>query len=258
MTDKKPTEQNAGASNAEAQLLTKTQQGAESQADTQSAISALQSELNTVKEILKSLETQATAPKATQDSQKFTSEQAKQIAANDFKKIAQLVATGKISPQQGAALKKNVLQKAFGSDTLPQRAASNPTPTVVNGNPLVEFEQSNPDFFTSDARNAVKSYLQQEFETISPDELTKVVDLIRMIEEAAISSFQQSQANETAIKETNSEAIKRLQSSAASGAKPTAGGSKMFTREQIGKMSPDEFRQNEAEIMQQLKKGQIK
>ncbi len=224
------------------------------------AISALQSELNNVKEVLKTLEAQSQQARQVRPVNQ-PSDVVKQAVANDLKTIAQMIAKGKLTPQQGAILKDKLLQKAFGSNTLPPRSnqpqMQAQAQEQVSVDPFGEFEKTNPQFFSSDARNSVKSYMQQQFDSISPDELNKVVDLIKIIEEAAVSSFQQTKENESVLEKTNSEAKKRLLSSALNASKSVSG-SKTFTREEIGKMSPDEFRENEPAIMEQLRKGQIK
>lgn len=222
----------------------------------QDVISNLQAEINSLKEAFKALETQ---PKQVNqpNRQNFAPEIVKKIIANDFKKIDQLVLLGKLEPKQGAVLKNSVLQKAFGTaNSAPQpQPKANDTEAKVDS--FIEFENANPDFFTSDARKAVKSYLQEGFDGITPDELAKIAEIVKMLEDGAISGKEQAKARESAMIQTNEEAKKRLASNALSGSKPQ-GSAKIFTRDEIGKMSADEFRQNEKAIMAQLRAGQIK
>lgn len=258
MTDKtKIDETQAGSENADVKKVSPTTEAPPEKA--QSEIESLKAELNSVKEVLKAIESRSQLETAPQEQAQNTSAAAiKEIVASDFQKIDKLVALGRLNPQQGAILKTEVLKKAFGSSDLqyqPQQESPGPE---ENSDSFTEFEKSNPDFFSSESRKLVKNYLQNGFNTLSQEELSQIADLVKMVEESAIKEYEQSKARENAILETNNEAKKRLASTALMSAKAPGASGKTFTREEIGKMSPEEFRQNESEIMTQLRKGQIK
>lgn len=219
-----------------------TQETPESQ-----AIKALQSELENVKAVLKSLETKPQQPSVNN---------VKMIVANDFNKIDRMVSLGAISAAQGSGLKQQVLQKAFDNASTTQPAQHQPAQAISQV--ITEFEKANPDSFASDARKMLKDYITSGFETISAEELSKIMTLVKTLEDNAINAYEESKLREKTMTETNEEAKKRLASTALTAAKGSGATGKVFTREEIGKMSTDEFRKNESEIMAQLRKGQIK
>lgn len=224
------------------------------------AIAALQAELNNVKEVLKSIESKSQPSNQPSTNRKPSSDEAMKLTVqNDFRKIDELVSLGKLNALQGTSLKSHVLQKAFGSvyDTkgVPPQSQQ---PQPINGDTFTEFEKSNPDFFNSDARNLVKSFITNGFDTVLPDELTKIAELIEALEQSAITQYEQSKAREQSLQQTNELAKKRLASTALTGSKPSGESTRVFTREEIGRMTTDEFRKHESAIMQQLKSGAIK
>ena len=247
MTDKTQIDETTGTQNADVKAVSP---------EKNSEIETLKAELNSVKEILKAIESK---PQTAQyHSQNTAQTGVKEIVAQDFQKIDRLVVLGRLNPQQGAILKNEVLQKAFGSSDLQSQPTNEKASGADNSDSFIEFEKSNPDFFSSESRKLVKSYLKKGFDTISQEELSEIVNLIKSVEDAAIKEYELSKSRENAILETNNEAKKRLASTALMSNKAHGGSGKSFTREEIGKMSPEEFRQNEGAIMQQLRKGQIK
>lgn len=252
MTEKTlPEEQTAGSSPADVKP------------QPQDEIAALKAEMQNVKAVLKSLEAKGQPePPTTQSNPKIPYEAMKESIKSDFAKIDALVQAGKLNAFQGASLKNYILQKAFGNvyntkSVQPQAQQEQPVEGIKD-DAFAEFEKSNPDFFSHDARNKVKTYMQESLDAVSSDELLKIVDIIKAIEEAAISQYEQSKAREQSIASTNEAAKKRLSSTALSGSSLKNAGAKVFTREEIGKMTTDEFRKNEEAIMQQLRAGQIK
>lgn len=197
--------------------------------------------------------------------------QVENALAQDFNKIQTLVKAGLINSVQGQNLKKEVLKKAF--DKLVQtekikRALSPALQQDLQTNKFVnqqsnkngvfeEFSKTNPDFFTSDGRKEVLNYLKSDDVIIGKDELSKISNIIRIVEKAAIDRYLQKIAHEKTLKNSNETAKQRLTANAQ---KSNFSGnfSRTFTREQIGKMSSKEFAKYEPAIMEQLKKGYIK
>ena len=257
MTDKTKLDITAASSENADEKKVSESQATQQQKDDE--IKQLKAELERMKDVLKALQNNSNPMTTPQDAaQNAQNPTIKEIIANNFSKIERLVTLGRLTPQQGAILKTEVLQKAFGSSNLQTQQANENASPEVKSDSFIEFEKSNPDFFSTESRKLVKSYLQQGFNTLSQEELVQIADLVKAVEEAAIREYEQSKARENSFIETNNEAKKRLASNVLAGSKPAGSSGRIFTREEIGKMSPEDFRQNEAEIMAQLRKGQIK
>ena len=92
---------------------------------------------------------------------------------------------------------------------------------------------------------------------LGKDELSKISDIIRTVEKAAIDRYLQKVSHEKTLRDSNETAKQRLTANAQ---KSGFNGNflRTFTREQIGKMSSAEFVKYESAIMEQLKKGLIR
>lgn len=193
--------------------------------------------------------------------------QVEQAISQDFAKIQKLAESGLINSAQGQNLKKHVLKKAFdmlvqtekAKRALPQsldkrEQKNNP---VNKDKVFEEFGKSNPDFFTTEGRTEVLNYLKSDGVALGTDELNKISEMVRIVEKTAIERYLQNVAHEKTLRDSNESAKQRLTANAQ---KSSLGGnlSRTFTREQIGKMSANEFAKYESQIMEQLKKGQIK
>lgn len=193
--------------------------------------------------------------------------QVQQAISQDFAKIQKLMESGLINSAQGQNLKKQVLKKAFdmlvqtekakrGLAQMPEQNKQAEAPVDKNA-VFEEFGKSNPDFFTSDGRKEVLNYLKSDNVALGADELNKISGIIRTLEQAAIDRYLQNAAHEKTLRESNESAKQRLTANAQkSGLSGNL--SRTFTREQIGKMSANEFAKYESQIMEQLKKGMIK
>ena len=80
---------------------------------------------------------------------------------------------------------------------------------------------------------------------------------VEKLEKSAIEKYLQQQAHEKSLNDENEAAKQRLQANAQN-QMFTDDNSRIFTREQIGKMSGAEFAKNEQAIMEQLRKGLIR
>ena len=185
--------------------------------------------------------------------------------AQDLDKIKKLMQLGLINSNQGQNLQKQVLQKAFDNlvqaekikRTLSPASQTNEQVSSTNKDEIFEeFSKSNPDFFTSDGRKEVLNYLKSGDVIVGKDELSKISDIIRTVEKAAIERYLQKVTYEKTLKNSNETAKQRLTANAQQSGF-NGNFSRTFTREQIGKMSSAEFVKYESSIMEQLKKGLI-
>jgi len=187
--------------------------------------------------------------------------------SQDFEKVQKLVKAGLINSKQGQNLKKQVLKEAFDklvqSEKIKRPLSPVPQANLPAGyqskhEVFEEFSNKNPDFFTSDGRKEVLNYLKSGDVLVGRDELSKISDIIRTVEKAAIDRYLQKVSHEKTLRNSNEVAKKRLTANAQKSGFSDKNLLRSFTREQIGKMSSAEFAKYEPFIMDQLKKGLIK
>ena len=122
-------------------------------------------------------------------------------------------------------------------------------------NPIDLFSQENPGFFDKSARSDVLSYIRN-FD-MDKDEITKIAKMIETLEKSAIDGYLKQSAHDKTLNDENLTAKSKL-TSYAQNATLDGNNNKVFTREEIGKMSGDEFAKNEKLIMEQVRQGLIK
>lgn len=194
-----------------------------------------------------------------------TENQIKTAIQQDFDKIQKLVKSGLINSAQGQNLKRQVLKKAFDklvqTEKIKRNIAAFQEPKqnslAVQNQIFEEFDKSNPNFFGSAGRKEVLGYLKSGNVSLGREDLNKISEMVRIIEKSAIERYLEKMAYEKSLREANKAAKEKLTANAQN-SKGSKTLSRTFTREQIGKMSNKEFAKYEAEIMKQLKKGQIK
>ncbi|MBR1619125.1 hypothetical protein IJ674_04445 [bacterium] len=126
------------------------------------------------------------------------------------------------------------------------------TPAV---NPFDLFNQENPGFFEKSARGDVLNYIKDL--DMDKDEISKIAKMIEALENSAIEGYLKQSAHDKTINDENLAAKSKL-TSYAQNASLDSNNNKVFTREEIGKMSGDEFVKNEKLIMEQVRQGLIK
>lgn len=181
----------------------------------------------------------------------------------DFLKIETFVKSGLIDSLQEKNLKTMVLKKAF--DSIVQNEKNNrnlsPAPTAEPQNKdevFREFEQEKPDFFNTDSRKEVLDYLKSENVSIGKDDINKISQMVENIEQNAIDRYLKQTTYEKNLQDSNELAKQRLTANAQKSGFQDTNLSRIFTREQIGKMNSTEFAKYEPIIMDQLKKGLIR
>ena len=122
-------------------------------------------------------------------------------------------------------------------------------------NPLDLFNKENPGFFDKSARSDVLNYIRN-FD-MDKDEIAKIAKMIETLESSAIEGYLKQSAHDKTLNDENSAAKSKL-TSYAQNAILDGNNNKVFTREEIGKMSGDEFVKNEKLIMEQVRQGLIK
>lgn len=187
--------------------------------------------------------------------------QLEQVIATDTLRLQNLLQQGVITKQQGQYLmaqlakRANEINMCKNSVPFPNQASSEPQTQINQMTPLESFKQENPDFFNAKSRGAVLDYIKNY--NLDKNEISQVAKLVEQLENSAVDSYLKKSAHEKSLNDENSAAKSKLNSYAQN----TTGSSNMnriFTREDIGKMSNDEFTKNEKLIMDQVKQGLIK
>lgn len=122
-------------------------------------------------------------------------------------------------------------------------------------NPFDIFNQEHPGFFEKSARGDVLNYIRN-FD-MDKDEISKIAKMIETLENSAIDGYLKKSAHDKTLNDENTAAKSKLTSYAQNSA-IDGNNNKVFTREEIGKMSGDEFVKNEKLIMEQVRQGLIK
>ncbi len=121
--------------------------------------------------------------------------------------------------------------------------------------PLELFNQEHPGFFEKSSREDVLKYIRN-FD-MDKDEISKIAKMIETLENSAVDSYLKQSVHDRTLNDENSAAKSKL-TSYAQNASLDSNNNKVFTREEIGKMSGDEFVKNEKLIMEQVRQGLIK
>lgn len=185
------------------------------------------------------------------------SSQVKNIALRDLAIVENLAKAGILNPTQGQHLANYILNKAkevlVNQKPNPQTAL--PPQNISSG--IDEFVKEQPNFFKDNARAEVLNYIKNSNSDINKDGILQISQLVEKLEKSAIEKYLQQQAHEKSLNDENEAAKQRLQANAQN-QMFTDDNSRIFTREQIGKMSGAEFAKNEKAIMEQAKKGLIR
>ena len=128
-------------------------------------------------------------------------------------------------------------------------------PVMQDG--FAEFEKERANFFTPSGRSEVLEYLKNSNVSFDKDELSLISQLIEKLETSAVDRYLKQIAREKTLNDENEIAKKRLRANAQNSTFDD-NKNRVFTREQIGKMSGAEFARNEKAIMEQLRKGLIR
>lgn len=186
-------------------------------------------------------------------------------------KLPVLMQQGLITPSQGQYLmaqlakksneinmyKNSIPQANAQSQVLPQAQyiAAQAAQQPAMQNPIDLFNQERPGFFDSEGRADVLDYIKGL--DMDKDEISKIAAMVEKLENSAVDGYLKKSAHEKTLNDENMAAKSKLTSYAQN----AIGGSdfdRVFTREDIGRMSGEEFAKNEKLIMEQVKQGLIK
>lgn len=187
----------------------------------------------------------------------------RQTLFRDMNIINSFLQSGIINPVQGQHLMNFILNKAQVEASRQQQTPPAPRvqPAVIPSGGIVpgieEFIKENPEFFNLNGRSKVLEYLKKSNSVVDKDEISQIAGLVENLEQSAIDGYLQKQAHEKSINDENKAAKEKLRANAQNSNAADAN-AKVFTREQIGRMSGAEFARNEKAIMEQLRNGLIR
>ena len=161
---------------------------------------------------------------------------------------------GLVTENQAQYAINNLINTQKQIDMLKQNIQSK-QPAQQDINPFELFNKEKPDFFKKPGRSELLDYIKNL--DVDKDEISKIAEMVEIVENAAIENYLKQSAHDKTLNDENIAAKSKL-TSYAQDAIYDANNNKVFTREDIGKMSGDEFVKNEKLIMEQVKKGLIK
>lgn len=179
---------------------------------------------------------------------------------SDVQRIVFLMQQGTINENQGQVLLTQLAKKMDEinncENTIPQvnqpMQAVNPS---VPQSPMDLFNAEKPGFFDGPGRADVLNYIKDL--DMDKDEISKIAQLVENLENLAVDGYLKKSAHEKSLNDENFAAKSKL-TSYAQNASGNSGIYRIFTREDIGRMSGEEFAKNEKLIMDQVKQGLIK
>jgi hypothetical protein len=179
-----------------------------------------------------------------------------QSIGSDFQNLKNLVQKGVLTQKQGQYLLVQLARKAQELNNYKTEFLSknneNPQPEKSQ---MEMFNQERPDFFKGDGRVDVLNYIKDL--DMDKDEILQISQLVEKLENSAVDKYLKKSEYEKTLNDENSVAKRKL-TAYAQNACSDGKMDKVFTREDIGNMSGEEFTQNEQAIMAQAKQGLIK
>ena len=175
--------------------------------------------------------------------------------SKDVEKINDLVNRGVLNPQQGQYYMSQLAKKST------ERLSQDNIQSALNRDAnaaLEEFIREKPEFFRADGRGDILNYLQNSSFIVDKDEISLISQMVEKLEQCAVERYIKQQEHEKILNENNEIAKRKLKANAQNTSSLGNGSNRLFTREQIGRMSGAEFTKNEPLIMEQLRKGLIK
>ena len=153
-----------------------------------------------------------------------------------------------INTQNQINLLRQYIPQTTGSEVQTPASAEEKT------NPFDLFNQEKPDFFNKSGRSDVLNYIKNL--DVDKDEISKIADLVENIEKSAIENYLKQSAHDKTLNDENATAKSKLTSYVQNAVYD--GNNKVFTREDIGAMSGDEFKKKKKLILEQVRQGLIK
>lgn len=199
--------------------------------------------------------------------------QLEQAIGADVRNTNALMQKGVITQQQGQYLlaqlagkaqQINMYKNASGLRTnaqIPvqqqpmQQVPQSGMPQSVQETPMAMFNRERPGFFDEEGRGDIREYLNGY--DMDKDEILRIASLVEGLENSAVDKYLKKSAHDKSLNDEN-EIAKRKLTAYAQNSPVNSKNNRIFTREEIGSMSGEEFARNEKLIMDQVKQGLIR
>lgn len=187
--------------------------------------------------------------------------QMEQSVKSDAQKLMLLFQQGLIPENQVQYIINKLINTQNQIDLLKQFIPSGKSeetlqsPEETEQKPLDLFNKEKPDFFKKAGRSEVLDYIKNL--DMDKDEILKIANLVELLEKATIENYLKQSAHDKTLNDENNTAKSKL-TSYVQNAIFDGNNNRVFTREDIGTMSGEEFAKNEKLIMEQVKQGLIK
>lgn len=182
-----------------------------------------------------------------------------QDIATHVQEVKGLVQQNLITQEQGQYLltqlagKLTQINNAYTQQQKLEPATNQPLQTEQSQ--LEIFNSEYPKFFNPEGRGDILNYLKPL--NLDKDELVKIAQLVEGLEKSAVDRYLKKSEYEKSLNDENTLAKSKLTAYAQNSA-PKSEINRIYTREDIGNMSGEEFTKNEKAIMEQVKLGLIK
>jgi hypothetical protein len=187
--------------------------------------------------------------------------QLEQSVRADAQRLMLLQQQGLVSQNQAQYIINKLIETQNQIELLKQNMPLNsapekqPEPVEKKQSSLDLFNEEKPDFFKQAGRCDVLDYIKNL--DMDKDEISKIADMVEKIEKTAVESYLKQSAHDKTLNDENAAAKSKL-TSYVQNALYNGNNNRVFTREDIGRMSGDEFAKNEKLILEQVKQGLIK
>ncbi|MDD3151047.1 MAG: hypothetical protein PHV68_09495 [Candidatus Gastranaerophilales bacterium] len=175
------------------------------------------------------------------------------IAKEDCKKIATMLKNGKIDQNKAKELLSKIessLKSKIENLDKNFNAYSDEILEKVNSSVVNSFTKKYPDFNNIPNINELLDYIKSARGTVNPQDLEFMMNFISKLSPQA--------SPDENLNDLNQKDISKLTSSVNAPAANLGIENKVFTREDIKKMSPDEFKKYEKIIFEQMANGLLK
>ena len=112
-------------------------------------------------------------------------------------------------------------------------------------------------FFSTPARQTLKSYLQEHCGHLDGKDLDGIIELAKELENQAVAVYKAKGTHKTKLQEQNRQAISKLNTDSANLKSSNPRQGRAFTLAEVEKMSTKEYLANEAQILAQYAKGEL-
>ncbi len=178
-----------------------------------------------------------------------------QEIATQVQNVKGLVQQNLITQEQGQYLLTQLAGKLNQINNTYTPQQQEPAPAQPEQTQFEMFNTEHPEFFKSEGRGDILNYLKPL--NLDKDELVKIAQLVEGLEKSAVDRYLKKSEYEKSLNDENTLAKSKLTAYAQNSA-PETGFNRVYTREEIGNMSGEEFTKNEKAIMEQVKLGLIK